>query len=361
MSEEQPPPGRPAPGAGPVPAPAPGAGWSAGPSPAPAWGTAAYGRPLHQPGTVPLRPLTLTDFFDAAFRTVRRNPKATVGMGAVVTAGFLALPFLVTVVLGLLGRLGGTELFDPYAGGTSLGDLVYSAGSLISSVFSALAGVVVAGLIVPVVTRSAIGRRLTIAESWRMARGRLLALLALTLLEGLVAVVVITVAVVLVLVLALAADQVALAVVLGLLLGLLAVVGLLAVHVKWFRLAAPVLVAEKRGVLDSLSRAGRLSSGHFWRVLGTWLLASVAAYFVAQLLTIPLGLVGVFAGVALPGSLGTTLLLVSGQLSSVLVGAVVGPFTGAVAVLQYLDLRFRKEGFDIELIAWTEQAARDGR
>ena len=41
-----------------------------------------WGRPLHKPGTVPLRPLTLTDFFDGAFTTIRRNPRATIGVAA---------------------------------------------------------------------------------------------------------------------------------------------------------------------------------------------------------------------------------------------------------------------------------------
>ncbi len=46
-----------------------------------------WGRPLHKPGTVPLRPLTLGDFFDGAFTTIRRNPRATIGVAALVTAG----------------------------------------------------------------------------------------------------------------------------------------------------------------------------------------------------------------------------------------------------------------------------------
>ena len=360
MADQQPPPGAPSPGAAPVPAPQAGAGWGGVPA-HPATPTPihpAYGRPLHQPGTVPLRPLTVSDFFDAAFRTVRRNPTATVGMAALVTTAFLAVPFLVTVALGALGRLGGSSA-DPYAGVT-FGDVATGASGVLTSVLSGLAGVVVAGLVVPVVTRAAIGRRLTIAESWQRSRGRLLRLLGLTLLEALIALVVAGVAIGLVVAVGAGLGNLGLAIGLGVLLAVAVLCGLLAMHVKWFQLAAPVLVAERRGVLASLSRAGRLSSGNFWRVLGTWLLVTIASAFVAQLLTIPLAIVGAVAGVALPGSLGTAVLLVSTQLSSVLSGALVAPFTGTVAVLQYLDLRFRKEGFDIELIAYTEQLERAG-
>ncbi|GGF43072.1 hypothetical protein GCM10011519_16190 [Marmoricola endophyticus] len=368
MSQEPPPPGDSVPGAGPVPAPGPAWGQGQDPTP-PAWAVASsagpagmYGpgaRPLHQPGTVPLRPLTLSDIFDAAFRTVRRNPKATIGMGALVGTAFLALPFVVTLVLGATGAFGTSSLADPYAS-DPFGDVASALSSVVSSLLSGLAGIVVAGLIVPVVTRAALGRRLTIGESWRLARGRLLALLGLTLLEALIAVVAVTVVALVAVGVIVGLDEPVLGVVLGLLLGLVALLGLLTVHVRWFQLAAPALVAERRGVLAAMARAGRLSRGSFWRLLGIWLLTGIVAGFVGNLLTVPLSVVGAIGAVAAPGSLGTTVLLVSGQLGSVLAGAVVGPFTGTVAVLQYLDQRFRKEGFDIELVAWAEGSDRDG-
>ncbi len=77
--------------------------------PPPAYGSPT-GRPLHKPGTVPLRPLTLSDFFDGAFTTVRRNPRSTIGMGALVTAGFMLLPIVVSLAIGLSGGLDGARL-----------------------------------------------------------------------------------------------------------------------------------------------------------------------------------------------------------------------------------------------------------
>ena len=40
----------------------------------------------HKPGALPLRPLTLGDMYDAAFRIIRFNPKATVGSAVLVAA-----------------------------------------------------------------------------------------------------------------------------------------------------------------------------------------------------------------------------------------------------------------------------------
>ena len=35
----------------------------------------------HKPGAIPLRPLKLGNIYDGAFRIIRFNPKATVGLG----------------------------------------------------------------------------------------------------------------------------------------------------------------------------------------------------------------------------------------------------------------------------------------
>ena len=53
----------------------------------------------HKPGAMPLRPLGLGDFYDAAFRIIRFNPKATVGAAVLVAAVAMAIPVLATAVL----------------------------------------------------------------------------------------------------------------------------------------------------------------------------------------------------------------------------------------------------------------------
>src|SRR6266540_3017938 len=53
----------------------------------------------HKPGAIPLRPLTLGDLYDAAFKIIRFNPKATVGSSVIVTAMAMLVPVIVTGVL----------------------------------------------------------------------------------------------------------------------------------------------------------------------------------------------------------------------------------------------------------------------
>ncbi|MGI9156874.1 MAG: hypothetical protein ACR2FG_09590 [Marmoricola sp.] len=302
---------------------------------------------------MPLRPLTLADFFDGAFATIRRNPKATIGMGALVTTAFMLVPIIGALVFAgtgqLTGGLGGMDSTDS-AQGPTFGDVSVVVASAVSALFSFLANIVVAGLIVPVVTRAAIGEYISPGTAWRKARGRLLPLVGLALVEMVVLTLVVLVPVALAILLGVAVNSPFLSIGLGIAVGLAGVLAALAIHTRYFQLAAPTLVVESRGVFGSVARAGRLSRASFWRILGTFLLVLIATYVVGQIITVPFSILGVVLAAVSPGSGGLTGLLLSSNVATIVSGAVIAPFTGAVAVLQYLDQRFRKEGFDIELI-----------
>src|SRR6187402_2953854 len=111
-SESYPPPGSgsgdPPPTGWTPPAPAPPSTW--GPPPGsgspyapvpPQWVPGMLGA-AHKPGAMPLRPLGLGDIYDAAFRIIRFNPKATVGSAVLVTAASMAIPIVVTAILTIL-------------------------------------------------------------------------------------------------------------------------------------------------------------------------------------------------------------------------------------------------------------------
>ena len=71
---------------------------------------------------------------------------------------------------------------------------------------------------------------------------------------------------------------------------------------------------------------------------------------VNQVISVPFALLGAALAFGLHSGGGTVGLLLASNVASVLSGAIIGPFAGAIAVLQYVDQRFRKEGFDIELV-----------
>ncbi|MFP4435835.1 MAG: glycerophosphoryl diester phosphodiesterase membrane domain-containing protein [Chloroflexaceae bacterium] len=109
-----------------------------------------------------------------------------------------------------------------------------------------------------------------------------------------------------------------------------------------------MIVLEKHGPLDGLSRSWQLVRGSFWRVLGTVLLISL----LVQILVIIPGLIsgGVIGFVfsdpqdfAIQQSLSTLV----GYITQILFL----PISIIAYTLLYYDLRVRKEGYDLQLLA----------
>jgi hypothetical protein len=221
---------------------------------------------------------------------------------------------------------------------------------VISGVFSLLSSIVVTGLIVGIVEQSVVGGRLGAAEAWRRSRGRLPRLLGLTLLVALVTVLVLAVPVGLGAAIGLVVSSTALAIGLGVLGGIVGAVIAVFLYTRYVLLAAPVLVLEGRGVFASLPRAGQLARGQFWRLLGIYLLTTLTTGLVSQVIAIPFGIISVLSVLILPEHWALAGVLLTGNVSTVLTGALVGPFSAAVMALQYYDQRFRKEGLDIALL-----------
>jgi hypothetical protein len=316
--------------------------------------SAVYGPPVHKPGVVALRPLGLGDFFDGAFKTIRGNPVAMVGLAALVTTVFMVVPTVVTLLLAAAGHLTFDLQTDPASGEVpALDSAATSLVSGLGGMFGVFATVVLNGMLVHVVAEAVLGRRTRIGEAWRVTRGRMLPLVGLTLLDLLMWTLLVG-APVLLGVLAGAQAGVATGFLVGGPLLLVALATGLLVQIRFFQLAAPALVLERTGVFASLGRAGRLSRGQWWRIFGILLLTGLVIGVVGQVFAVPLGVVGAAAPMLFPGTAGALVLVLSSYLSQILVGAVTTPFTSAVTALQYVDQRIRKEGLDVELIAATQ-------
>jgi len=113
----------------------------------------------------------------------------------------------------------------------------------------------------------------------------------------------------------------------------------------------PALMLEDVGIFGALGRGYHLTRRAFWRTFGIALLTLVIAQIAGSMLSAPVSILSqgvLFAG--LPGE-GAIFLLILGQaLVSVITAAFVAPFTTSVATLQYVDLRMRREAFDVELM-----------
>lgn len=111
-----------------------------------------------------------------------------------------------------------------------------------------------------------------------------------------------------------------------------------------FSVAMPVLLVEDARGRAALGRSRRLVKGRFWPVLGVVLLSTIMTTFIQGAIAAP--------AIALVLTHSNHVLTVGVQTFGNMVGVVlVTPFTAAVTMALYVDLRIRKEGFDLMLLA----------
>lgn len=115
--------------------------------------------------------------------------------------------------------------------------------------------------------------------------------------------------------------------------------------VSW-AVAIPVLLLENKRAGQSMRRSRELVKGRWWPVLACEFTAFLLSAIVASVLQ------AVFIGAAF-GSSSTTVTILAGVISGTLAASLTTPFTAAVTAVLYFDLRVRKEGFDLELLART--------
>jgi hypothetical protein len=114
-----------------------------------------------------------------------------------------------------------------------------------------------------------------------------------------------------------------------------------------FSVAIPALLTEGVKGRHALGRSRRLVRDRWWPTFGIIVLAILLTYVISLIVG---GLSGALIGGATSGSSsigGIVIAIIGGTLSRMLTT----PFTAAVLTVLYFDLRVRKEGFDLQLLA----------
>ncbi|MEE6282729.1 glycerophosphoryl diester phosphodiesterase membrane domain-containing protein [Georgenia sunbinii] len=298
-----------------------------------------------QPGIIPLRPLTLGEIYDGAFRAIRTNPKVMFGLAALVI-GIAALLQAVFTALFF------TELDQALSSGSldvSVGQTVAPfLGILLTSVGSGLATLVLEGLAIVSVSESVIGRTITIREVWQRAKGRLWRLLGLAVVLWLAALVAFVLIIVAVAVLVGGTIQLlddgAIILLVLVPLALLAAFAVFAFITVRVMLATCIIMLEGTGIFAAIGRSWRLTKGHFWRLFGIMLLTGIIVSVLSAVLSVPFSMIGTF--VAMESLTLSVVLSALGQLAG---SALAIPVLAAVLALLYVDVRMRTEGLDVEL------------
>ncbi|MCW2659153.1 MAG: hypothetical protein JWP83_305 [Mycobacterium sp.] len=298
-----------------------------------------------KPGIIPLRPLTLSDIFNGAVGYIRANPRATLGLTAMVVVVIQIISLLATVgPLAAYGRI--TVARSNELSGGIVGAWM---GSMAASMLVTwLGGMLLSGMLTVIVGRAVFGSPITIGETWVKIRGRLLPLLGLALLEAAAVAVLLGLLAVIIALLA-AAGGPGPAILLGFPL-VLAVLALM-VYLYTMVLFAPVLIVlERLPVFDAITRSFKLVHNGFWRVLGIRTLTFVVTSFIGNAVAAPFSIVGQILLVGGTPSTGGLLLGTAIASIGTAIGQIItAPFNAGVIVLLYTDRRMRAEAFDLVL------------
>lgn len=281
--------------------------------------------------------MSLIDIFNGSVGYVRANPRPTLGLTTAVV--------LATTVLGFLAML---------AASSSNSTVQSVAGIVIGGVGTMLAATLLSGMLTTIVARSVLGCPITVAEAWQRVRGRLGALIALTVLEivsatALIGVVTLTIVTV--------ADGAGgwTATLVGVPLVLLLICGL--TYLATALVLAPVaIVLEHRNVADAIRRSLALTRRRFWRTLGVLVLAGVVMVVVTGAVSLPFDVAAsVVSFNAQPRTSGIVepMLATIGQAVGQIITA---PFIAGVVTLLYVDARIRLEAFDFTLLRVPAEA-----
>jgi hypothetical protein len=288
------------------------------PSPAPAVG------PAHGVGSapvddrhvgsvalpVPLRPLTIGEIVDGAFRVLKRAPGTVLAISAifVIPSQLIAAWAQRDTISDIDALFGdaGAQFQGSTADGSEVG-LLFALMAL-----GAVAPAFVGACLARLVTGWYAGRDRTASEVFRALGPTTPALIAAFALSHLL---------------------------IG--LGVVACVVPGAVLMVFFVVTMPVVAVERCGPVKGLQRSVTLVAKRFWPTIGVVTLSIIGSTVLDTSLTF----IPTVVAFLVPSSLGWMVMAAGSTLASM----IVTPVVAAATVLLYLDLRFRAEGLDLDL------------
>lgn len=304
---------------------------------------------------VVLQPQTVTRILDSAFRLYRANFLLFLGIVSILYVPYVlvssALSRATAIDPQLLEQMQAEEI-DPQTleqfGGIPIGPML--AVGVLTLIQLALLQPLATGAVSRAISERYLDRPATIGSAYGFILSHFWRYLAAIGLSGLVIMMPLLVA--------------TLAMAVGIALGAWVLILLLPVAIVlavvfafWFRFVSPVIVVEPCTAIESLGRSRELARGQFSRIVGLGMLLGL------------IGLIVTYAGAAALG-LATGLLDLDFRTAAMVdsaamgvVGILVAPLSCAAWVLLYYDVRIRKEGFDLEILARNlagEHAVRTG-
>ena len=308
-----------------------------------------------QPGIIPLRPLTFGDFLTVPFKAMRYNRAVVLGAPVLFTLASTVLVLITMWMvftdpqLGLLNAI-------PSLSGISTTTVAMIAVSLLAVL---LADVFSSSVIAPGVARAVMGERITITTAWRQVRRRLGSLLLLYLASSAVLILLIVITLSPMLLTLAGGDPNAGVILLSIALFFVVMLpaGLLVTLFQGVARAAIVL--EGISIRAALRRTMRLMRGRFWWSVLILFVSTILINIVSSVLQY-MGQFGFMAAVLIaPDNMAVIAIsfMVVYGLSYVGSMVIIYSYLGSIFALMYIDMRMRREGFDLDLARAAEERA----
>ena len=314
--------------------------------------------------TARLRPMSIGDMLDAAFRLYRQHFLTIVGIVALLQVPMAMLQLLAQMpYLQAVQRFAarppavvpGSNPFDifPFAELLPYYALIFG----LAIVQYLLVYNIMTGALANAISRSYLGQPISILSSYNLGAKRVVALIVASLTPFAISLVFVAIVAgcgigALSTLGVRSGEQANVGLAIAAVLGLFGVIVIMAIVGLFFYVrllfSTQAIILEGQGPFAGLRRSWRLVGQAFWRSLGIFLLVYAFMYIVSLVVQLPLIAVGTFLGLMLSNTL---LFQAISSLVTYAVLILVLPLQFTVFTLLYYDLRVRKEGYDLELMA----------
>jgi hypothetical protein len=261
-----------------------------------------------------LRPLNIADILDLSIRLYRQNFAAFLGIIAIVYVPVGIMQILFAFTMGNLTTAGSQSPDQvPWA---QLGTMGMAVGGLLLVNFLAIP--LGQGALTIAVSRRYLNEPVTVADAYRFIGPRWGVLIGAVLLVALVVL-----------------GGFVLCIIPGIYVTILML------------LVTPIIVIEGLGPVDSMKRSMELVKSDWWRCFGTYAVLTLIVSFIGQAVAWPVAMASMMFLMQKNMALAQAI----NQGVSVGIQMLVQPVLITGLVLLYYDLRVRREGFDLELLA----------
>lgn len=259
-----------------------------------------------------IRPMALADIIDSAITMYRHNFLPFFFITAIAYIPAVLAQFATVVMLSRMATLSDDGADMWLVGGTFA--VVFIASWLVYAVAVPLAQ----GALIWAVSRRYLGESVSVGQAYAEVINRFWQILLVILVTG-----------------AATMFGAMLCLLPGLILGVM------------FSFSVPEVVLNDRPAFEAIGESWELARYDFWKVVSTLIVLSLLVAIVAQALAAPLTL-GIFA---LSSAAEQVFVQAVGQTIKVVVQALLQPVAIIGTILLYYDLRIRRDGFDLQLLA----------